>query len=159
MLTFKEAIALMAADRPLPQDDLPAISEEVCGAVQSGTIALLGSLLDTMRKDGDPEAVIPSGVKRLVDTHGWWPACGVSAIELGSQYGLDTVDHLPASVSNATRTLLKAFAVGAEHADVEGVWRLPLAMLASLGEENAPAFIECALCCAGFDALRRAGLR
>lgn len=146
MLSVTDVLTLMAEGKQLPQEQFPPLTDHQIADVQNFEPGLVNQVLGAGEED--PVDIIMADVRKKAQEHGWYPVAGLLCMLFSQRYHEDSVPELP-TVSPETMGLLKMLPIAGRAMDEdEGAWTIPLAMLASLGEEEALEFTACATLCA-----------
>lgn len=145
MLTVTDVLTLLAEGRPLPQQELPVVTDQQIGVLQDAEPRVLNLALSDVDDPTDP---ILSALRELAAENGWYATCSMLCLLFGHRYNENSVPALE-TVSDETMGLLKMLPIAARAMNGdERAWTIPFAMLASLGEEGALEFTTCAALCA-----------
>lgn len=152
MLDIMEILQLLADGKDLPQQEFQEIPLDTISKLQDAEAKIIAAMFEELDSDdGNPDQAISVEIDRLISEYGWWNACSVLGMHFGIRYTMEQIP--PIDVSEETSTLLKGFAIAGQNPEEEGIWTIPLAMLASAGESKATEFTKCAALCAGIGAL------
>jgi hypothetical protein len=147
MLSITDVLEVMARGEKLPQQKLPAPTDDQIERLQQVEPEILNEIL-TAPDEVDPAVLLTRRISDLVAEFGWYQVASILCMTFAHRYTPGVVPPL-AEAPDGTVNLLRMFAMAAgAMADEEGVWTIPLAMLADLGEEKAQLVTVCAGFCA-----------
>lgn len=153
MLSFMEVLELMAAGESLPHERFGETPKAVTDTIRDAEPEVLNSFFRALEEGKDPMDAVRLRVDLLSDRHGWYPTCGTIAFAMAHRFGSDDVPDLPA-LKGDIGGLLRAFSFAATvEGEDDGAWTIPMAMLASLGQDEARNFAACSVFCAGYKVL------
>lgn len=151
MLTLMDVLKLLAAGRKLPQEAHPVPTDEQIERLRQAEMDLMNKVFDQVGNDdeNDPIRILVNGIDELADEIDWYVTTSILCMLFAQRYEPGQVPDLE-GVGPDTGSLLKMFSIAAREMESdEGAWTIPLAMLASVGREDAQSITACAGFCAG----------